>query len=203
MLIISIVISLLLAPAGNQLSACDDLSGFKQLMAGPPQSRHEYRGRYINEAYEYSVRIPKGLTAYDGRDEARHDGFVLALGEDSQSVIFVSGDPNSSEYHAPREGAMEDAKFLRQQGKQIESETISDSHLGTLDAVLLVVHYTCPGSAERHVKSSIMAISPDKGFLYKIELYSPGDQYESRRAVLDQVIKSWKMTPGSRRQRRG
>ena len=198
MLIISIVIGLLLSSASNQRSACDDLSGFKQLMAGPPPSRYEYRRRYVNLAYEYSVRIPKGLTAYDGRDEARHNGFALGLGNASQSVIFVSGDPNSMEYNTPRQVATRDVEFLRQQGKKIESDTITEWHLGTLDAVLLVVIYTCPGSENRHIKSSIMALSPDKRFLYELELYSPADRYESDRAVLDRIIKSWKMMPNSR-----
>lgn len=202
MLIISIVIGLLLSSASNQAGVCDDLSGFKQLMTGPPRSRYEYRGPYVNLAYEYSVRIPKGLTAYDGRDEARHNGFALALGKPPQSVIFVSGDPNSVEYNTPREAATQDVEFLRQQGKRIESETITESHLGRLDAVRLVVIYTCPRSADRHIQSSIMALSPDKSSFYEIKLYSPANRYESDRAVLDQIIKSWKMLSGSRRQRR-
>jgi hypothetical protein len=193
MWIISIVLGLLLSSASNQSSACDDLSGFKQLMAGPPRSRYEYRGRYVNLSYEYSVRIPKGFTAYDGRDETNHNGFVLGLGKAPQSVIFVSGEHNSMEYNTPREVAMEFVEWLRQDGKKIESETITESHLGTLDAVRLVVIYTCPGSADRHIKSSIIALSPDKGFLYELALYSPANRYERDRAALDQLIKSWKV----------
>jgi hypothetical protein len=102
------------------------------------------------------------------------------------------------EYNTPREAAIEDVEGLRQQGRKIESETIIESHLGTLDAVLLVVIYTCPGSENRHIKSSITALSPDKRFLYELELYSPADRYESDRAVLDRIIKSWKMMPNSR-----
>lgn len=201
MWIINIVLGLLLLSASNQPSACDDLSGFKQLMAGPPQSRYEYRGRYVNLAYEYSVRIPKGLTAYDGRNQTRHNGFALGFAKAPQSVIFVSGDPNSAEYNTPREVATEEVEWLRQRGKKIESETITESRLGTLEAVLLVAVYTCPGSETRHIKSSIMALSPDKSSFYELELYSPADRYESDRVVLDQIIKSWKMISGSRRQR--
>lgn len=198
---ISIVLGLLLSSVSNQSSACDDLSGFKQLMVGPPQSRYEYRGRYVNLAYEYSVRIPKGLTAYDGRNQTRHNGFALALAKVPQSIIFVSGDPNSAEYNTPREVATEEVKWLRQRGKKIESETITESHLGTLDAVLLVVIYTCPESENRQIKSSIMALSPDKSSFYKLELYSPANRYGSDHAVLEQIIKSWKMISGLRRQR--
>ncbi|MEK6289488.1 MAG: hypothetical protein AABO57_27555 [Acidobacteriota bacterium] len=94
------------------------------------------------------------------------------------------------------------AEWLRQEGKKIESETITDAHLGPLDAVLLVVSYTCPGSAHRYVLSSIMALSPDKRFIYELELYSPANRYESDRPVLNRIIKSWKMLPGSRQQTR-
>lgn len=193
MLIVSIVIGLLLSSANNQPGACDDLSGFKQLMTGPLRSRYEYRGQYVNWAYKYSVRIPKGLTAFDGRDQARHNGFALGLGNASQSVIFVSGDPNSMEYNTPREATVRDVEFLRQQGKKIESETISELHLGTLNAVLLVVIYTCPGSGDRYVLSSIMALSSDQRFLYELELYSPANRYESDRAVQNRILKSWKL----------
>lgn len=193
-MIISIVLGLLLSSAGNQPSACDDLSGFKQLMAGPRQSRYEYRGRYVNWAYQYSVQIPKGLTGYDGRREARHNGFALALGNASQSVIFVSADPNSLEYNTPREAATRDIDFSRQRGKEIESQTITDSHLGTLDAVRLVVAYTCPGSADRRIESSVIALSANKEFIYELVMYSPADRYENDRAVLDQIMKSWKIT---------
>lgn len=200
MLTVSIIISLLLSSAGNQHAACNDFP-FKQLLKGPPQSRYEYRGRYVNLAYGYSVRVPKGLIAYDGRDQAKHDGFGLALGEPPQSYIFVRGEYNSLEYDTPRQAATQDMEFLRQEGNKIESRTITESRLGTLDAVLLVVNYACPESADRYIKSSIIALSPDKRFIYTLELYSPASRSEGDRAVLDEIIKSWKMISGSGRQR--
>lgn len=196
MLIINIVLCLLFSLAGNQSSACDDVSGFKQLMKGPPRSRYEYRGRYVNLAYDYSVRIPEGMTAYDGRHEARHSGFALGLGNASESVIFVSGDPNSMDYDNPREATTGDVEFLQKLGRKIESETITGSHLGTLDAVLHIVIYTCPESTDRHIISSIIALSPDKRFVYQLQLYGPANQYESDQAVLTQIQESWKMLPG-------
>ncbi len=198
MLIISIVIGLLLSLAGNQASPCNAFA-FKGLLKGAP--RYEYRGRYVNRAYEYSVKIPKGLTAYDGRDEGNHQGFGLALGEPPQSYIFVGGEHNSLEYHTPREAATQTVVFLRQEGKKVESETITESHLGTLDAVLLVVTYTCPGSG-RYVLASTRALSPDKEFDYEVALYSPANRYESDRAVLNRILKSWKLMPSSRQQPR-
>jgi hypothetical protein len=161
-------------------------------MAGPRQSRNEFRGRYFNYASWYSVRLPKGLVGYDGRDQSHHNGFAIGIGKSPQSVVFVSGDPNSVEYKSPREKAVAFREFLQQEGKKIESETISNSRLGPLKAARLVVVYTCPGSTERRMYSSITALRNDKSVLYEISLYSRANRYESDRAVMDQLIESWK-----------
>jgi hypothetical protein len=197
-----IVITLFLSFIGNKSYACDDFAAFKHLMEGPPRSRYEYRGRYVNWAYEYSVKIPQGHTGYDGRDEANHSGFGLALGKSSQSYIFVIGEHNSLEYTTPREAATQAVESLRQGGKDIESQTITESHLGTLNAVLLEVIYNCPGSSDRHVQSSVMALSPDNRFLYTLELDTPTSRYKSDHTVLDEIVKSWKMISESRRRGR-
>lgn len=198
MLIVGIVIALFLSSGGNQ-GGCDDFV-FKKLLEGPP--RTEFRGRYVNRPYRYSVVIPKGLTAYDVPDPANHHGFGIALGEVLQSFIFVEGEYNSAEYKTAREGARERIDLLRRDGGKIESQTISESHLGTLNAVRLELIYSCQGSADRYRLSSIFALSPSKGVLYTLEIYSPADRYDSDRAVLDRIMKSWKMLSGSRPQRR-
>ena len=197
---ILIIVALLFSSASAQPSTCDGAAAAaKELMAGPRQSRYEYRGRYVNLAYYFSVRIPRGLTAYDGRDQPRHNGFVLPLAQ--ESVIFVSGDPNSLEYKTPREAAKGDVDFLRQPGRVIESEKITEARLGTLNAAILLVTYTCQGSAERHVRSSLSALSANKEFLYQLELNSTANRYESDHAVMDQLIKSWMIRSRSTRQR--
>ena len=195
MLIIGTIMGVLLSYPCSQYSACDD---FKELLKVPPRSRYEYRGRYVNLTYEYSVLIPKGLTGYDGRDETNHEGFRLALGKRLRSLIFVRGEHNSLEYDTPREAAMGSVKFLRQQGKIIESEAISDASLSSLKAVHLIVNYTCPGSGDRRVLSSVIALSTGKRFIYELELYSRADRFEIDRRVQDQIIASWKMIHGSR-----
>jgi hypothetical protein len=189
-LLINIAVAFLLSFAGNQPGKCNDFV-FKKLLEGAPRS--EYRGRYVNHSYEYSVVIPKGFVAYDVPDPANHEGFGLALGDPPQGYIFVRGVHNSLEYDTPEEAASQAVEYLRQDGAQVEFEKISRSHLGALDTVLLVVAYTCPGSVERHIRSSIMALSADKSFLYELEIYSPANRYERDRAVLDQIVKSWKV----------
>lgn len=97
---------------------------------------------------------------------------------------------------------MQKLVYLKEDGARIESETISKSHFGGLDAAHLLVTYKCPGSGDRHILSSIKALSPDKRFFYTLEIYSPADRYESDRVVLDQLVRSWKKIPGSQRLKR-
>lgn len=200
MLIASIVIAFLLSPFDNQSPLCGDFP-FKRLMEGTPRSLNEYRGRYVNLPYEYAVIIPAGLTAYDGRDQDNHHGFGIPLDKQSQSYLFVEGEHNSAEYNTPSEAARKKIEYLRQDGAQVESETITASHLGRLQAVRLEVIYTCPKSKERYIQSSIIALSPGKGLLYTIELYSPVARYEKDQAALNQIIKSWKIIPEPRQRR--
>lgn len=190
MLIISILIGLLMSAVSNQGRSCGDFP-FERLLNGAP--RREYRGLYVNRVYKYAVIIPKGLVAYDGRDEANHQGFGLALAEPVKSYIFVGAEQNSLEYEAPRGAATQMLQWMLQDGKRVESETISESYLGTLNAVRLEAKYDCPGAMDQYVRLSIVALSPDRQFIYELELYSPADRYESDRAVLDQILRSWKL----------
>jgi hypothetical protein len=195
--IVTIVIGLA-SPLSGQSLECDDLSGFKQLMTVPPQSRYEYRGRYVNLASRYSVRIPIGMSGYDYRGQARHNGFALGVGKIA-GVVWVSGDPNSLEYKTAREAAKGEVDIVRDPERVIESETISASRLGALDAARVVVTYHCKGSTERWVLSSVLALSPDKASLYQLDMYVPASLYQSYRFVLDQLVRSWRFVPESDR----
>ena len=190
-----IITVLLMLPAINQAGACDEFA-LKKLLKGPPRS--EYRGQYVNRAYHYSVKVPEGLTAYDVPDPANHEGFGLAFGEPPQSYVFVRGEHNSLEYDTPREAATRSVEYLHRGGKKVESETTFKSHLGTLDAVLLVASYTCPASAERYILSAIVALSPDKRFVYELDLYSLASRYDTDRTLLNRILKSWKVMPNWR-----
>lgn len=192
MLIANIITGVIWLAVGTQISACGDFP-FKRLMEGAPQTRYKYRARYENGAYQYSVVIPKGFTGYDGRDQASHEGFGIVLGKPPAGYILARGEHNSAEYGTPREAALREIYYLRQGGKMVESETISSSHLGRLGAVELQVAYTCPGSAQRQLLSSIIALSPDKRFLYTIELYTTPDRYSTDRIPLDRIRESWRI----------
>jgi len=161
----------------------------KELTQG---ERREYRGAYENKAYGYSVVIPANLVGYDGVNPFYQHGFGLLLGAEPQSYVFVNGEPNSLEFARPVDAASQFLKYLGKDGNKVESSKITESQLGSLKAALLVATYTCPGSTERHVMASLVAISPDKSNLYEVTLYAASDRFEQDRAVLDALAKSWK-----------
>jgi hypothetical protein len=160
----------------------------KELTQG---ERREYRGDYENKAYGYSVVIPANLVGYDGVNPFYQHGFGMLLGAEPQSYVFVNGEPNSLEFARPVDAASQFLKYLGKDGK-VESSKITESQLGPLKAALLVATYTCPGSTERYVRASLVAISPDKSNLYEVTLYARSDRFEQDRAVLDALAKSWK-----------
>lgn len=160
----------------------------KELTQG---ERREYRGAYENEAYSYAVVIPSNLVGYDGVNPFYQHGFGILLGGEPQSYVFVNGEPNSLEFARPLDAASQFLKYLGKDAK-VESSKITESQLGALKAALLVATYTCPGSAQRYVRASLVAISPDKSNLYEVTLYARSDRFEQDRAVLDELAKSWK-----------
>ncbi len=157
-----------------------------------PGEFREYRGLYENKAYGYSVVIPDNLVGYDGANPFYQHGFGMTLGKKPQSYVFVSGEPNSLEFARPAAAASRFLKYLHKHGTKVKSSKIAESQLGHLKAVRLVATYTCPGSMQRYVRTSVIAISSDKSTLYEITLYAHSDRFEHDSTVLDALVKSWK-----------
>lgn len=154
--------------------------------------RREYRGLYENKAYGYSVEIPTDLVGYDGANPLYQQGFGIILGAEPKSYILANGEPNSLEFTRPVDAASQFLKYLRKHASKVESSKITESRLGALKGALLIATYTCPGSTERYVRASMIAISPDKSKLYEVTLYARADRFGQDRAVLDALAKSWK-----------
>ncbi len=81
-------------------------------------------------------------------------------------------------------------------GAAVFAFTITQSHLGELSAVRLVVRYTCPGSKDRFVRDSTIALKGQL-WVYEVTLYSRAERFDRDAAVMNEVLKSWKYT-GSR-----
>lgn len=191
----TLLVGLLLVSPVGQGGSCHDF-GFLQLLNGEPRS--EYRGRYTNWTYHYSVVIPRGFTAYDRPDPANHQGFGLAFGEPEQSYVFVRAEHNSREFETPREAATRYLEYMQKKGQRIESTTMTESQLGMLKGVHVVVTYTCLRSGDRYVKSSIVSLSADKRFIYEIDLYSAANRYQNDQTVFDSIQESWSLISRSR-----
>src|ERR1700682_36931 len=155
------------------------------------EPRNEYRGRYLNEAYQYSLVIPEHFAGYDQPD-ATHHGFGLVFGAKQESYIVVDGAKNSLELNAPSDQAIQDLEYMRKEKKLVESANFTTARLDHLPSALLVATYTCSGSAKRYTQISAFALSPDKENAYELTLYCLANQCEAARTIFDQLLKSWK-----------
>jgi hypothetical protein len=157
------------------------------------EPRIKFTGFYQNDADGYSVVIPNHVAGYDP-NLARHSGFGIPLGEQSQSFVLVQADPNSLEDAVPIDTALRLLRYMREEKKTIESLHIQRSHLGSLEAAEMLVTYTCLGSAKRYTMVAVIAIGPGKDPVYEAILYCPASRYLDDRRVFDQLLKSWKYT---------
>jgi hypothetical protein len=187
--ITGLLLILSLSPTGSysQSSSCELVP--KSLLQEP---RSEWKGHYVNEPYTYSLEIPEGLTGYAEVPPAPLHGFGIPLGEAPQSYLYVGGEANAYDYEVSVDAALAHLRYMRQDNKAVESATISQARLGRLPAVSLTINYTCPGSSTRYVRSSVFALSPRKGWLYEVTLYSVAKHYDRDRKVLNQILRSWK-----------
>lgn len=187
---IGVIVAFLLATTGNgRTGDCNFLP--KEIQQGQGT---RYLGQYKNEAYEYSIRIPDMLAGYD-QSTPPHHGFGIAFGSPPESYISVYSQANSLEYKTPMDRAIQLLEYLREDGKEIESVSVTRSQLGTLGAVFFVTTYSCGGSAQKYVKASTIALSPSKGTLYEVTLYTVAERYNRDRIVFEQLVKSWKYEP--------
>jgi hypothetical protein len=166
---------------------------------GPPREllqkpRREYRGLYLNQAFHYSVTVPKGVAGYDTVNPLYQTGFVVVFGDQPQSYITLFAEPNSLEDASSGDVAKREPDYLRRKGKTIKSASITSAHLGRLPASRIRLTYACQGSTERHVQVSVFALSPSKSIVYEISLYANAGGYAHGREVLSQLLKSWKYT---------
>jgi hypothetical protein len=154
--------------------------------------RREYKGRYENKAYGYSVVIPKGFKGYDAVNPFYQRGFVIVFGEEPRAYINLYGEHNSFEDSSGDGKANRELGYLREEGKAIESAKITPTHIGGLPATQLLVTYTCAGSTERYVWFSTVVLSPDKGTDYEATLHTLASRLDHDRAILDRLLATWK-----------
>src|SRR5215510_844510 len=158
----------------------------KELTEG---DHREYRGLYENRAYDYSVVIPANLAGYDDVNPFYQHGFGMVVGSDRLGYIFVNGEPNGLEFVRPSDAASQVLEYLRKRGNKVETSQVREIRADQLAAVLLTATYRCPGSTELYVRSSMVAISPDKSKLYEVTLYALASSFERDEPTFDAVVR--------------
>jgi len=191
------VLVLALVLIGAQSSGTDDCRLVPEHLRS--RLRTEWRGRYTNLEYLYSVAIPRGLTAYSEAEPGPQHGFGLPFGASPESYILVQGEANALERSAD-EVAADQLRYLAGESRTIESSTVTPVRMGSFNAVRLVAHYTCGAARERYVYDGIFALIPPRDLVFEIGLWAPDDRYQKDRALLEQMLQSWKYVPERRRQ---
>jgi hypothetical protein len=195
-------------PKRTILAACLSVSSFfccvprcrAQYCDFPPkeliQGEHrEYRGTYENLAYRYSIVIPADFVGYDDINPFYWHGFGTVVGTEQPSYLFVNGEENSLEFIRPSDAASRQLKYLQWHHHKVEKSEITELQVDRLKAARLMATYRCPGSTNKYVMSSMVAISPDKSMLYEVTIYSSVDHFQRDRPTFDAVVKSWKYIP--------
>jgi hypothetical protein len=186
---IKTLLALLLATVSWQARACDFPP--KDLLQEPLARFH---GLYSNNAWGYSVVIPRSFTGYDDPDAPNHHGVGVIFDGQHPGYVKIYAEANSLEIARPVDLAAQELEYMRSQGKNIESSKITHARLGELSAVRLVVTYTCPTSPKRYMRVSILALGPGKSPVYEVTLYTSADDYTQNLPVMDQIARSWKYT---------
>jgi hypothetical protein len=136
------------------------------------------------------------VQGYDDPDAATHHGFGVVTGDKPKSYILVDGRANSLEYRTARQAGDQFVRYLRDEGKAIESVAVKRSRLGSLPAVQVVVTYTC--RRMQYIAASSFALSPKKDLEFQVTLYAEAKRFERDRVVFDQLLTSWTYNGPSR-----
>jgi len=181
------VLSFVLLGAGvNKSPACDVLN-----QNFPYKGMIALRGGYINEAYSYSARIPKGLAGYGPSNLSPQHGFGIAPIGSPPPYLLVDGTKNTRDYHGVRQIALENLEYLREDATRIESWALVSTHLSYLSAPKLEAIFTCSGSSVRYVQVSLFALSPDRDNVYTLSLVCKETDLRTARKLFVELIKSW------------
>lgn len=158
--------------------------------------RTEWRGRYENDAYGYSVIIPKGFVGYSGPDGFPQHGFGIVIGTDDRaSYASVSGYANTLEHASPAAAAAQDLEYIKSDATLIGEAVLKPSKLGRLPAVYLMARFRCNASGREYMETTIIAMSARTGLVYEISLSADPSRFNADRHVWDALVGSFADRP--------
>ena len=166
-----------------------------------------FEGRYENNVYGYSVRIPEGMVGRGSTPPAPQHGFGIDLDnprsaawargtEFPKSYVYVDGSYNSLEWERLDDAVNSQLSFLREKGRNVSVQVREQTRLGGLPAVRVMAFYEEDGVGM--VSDEVVAFDDAAGpsIVYTVSLSTPRSKYERDKPVLEALMKSWCLQPG-------
>lgn len=146
---------------------------------------------YSNFVYGYSVKIPKGLVAYNAPAPAPQHGYGIVLSWEPRAYIYVDASYNSSDANNAKEIEDTHLKWLQEESAEIISIEKTRSRLGPLSARRYVAKRTCKKLKGIFIEDMTMVLH--EGIVYSAGLLTTQDRYLRDKAVLEEMLKTWRL----------
>lgn len=172
------------------LAAGDDCGRFPWAGFGSPDMP-KHTGSYSNSIYGYFVRIPGGLAGYSAAPPAPEHGFGVVLSWEPRAYISFDGSYNAAFAESLREIEETHLKWVREKAERVLSVERRQVRLGPLRARRYIARHTCRNATGRFVEDTTMALH--KGVIYSATLLTTEERYAKDRAVLEQMLRSWRL----------
>jgi hypothetical protein len=159
-------------------------AGFDQLPA------HARSGLYVNSTYGYSLTIPAGLTAYTDQSGPERDLFML-LSQSPRATLTASAlydifyDITAPGVHR------RDINAIRLHDALLDDRA-EDTTLAKIAGGRYVMLVQCHGEAAPLVHDELIVLRNRE--IYRLDLQSSPERYQTDRRVLDAIAHSWRWT---------
>jgi hypothetical protein len=149
-----------------------------------------YIGSYVNDAYGFSVEIPRGSIGRDVNNPLYQKGFTI-LFDDPDESLSVDADVNSMEWNSAVEAAKGYADFITEDDDRILSTSSENAMLGGRPAVIVERRFLCKGTSTRYAFLLAISLSRDGRFVYALRWEGKLDEMDGGRRLLRSLCSSW------------
>jgi hypothetical protein len=159
----------------------------------------QYKGRYSNPNYGFSVSIPGQLEGTSPSPPLPQHGIrVMLSATQAEAHVWVSGSYNSAEYPSLQEAANATLSYLKKDSADLQVVEQRPTVLGGLKSVRLIVKYISKTSGDLLIWDELIALRRRKeetGIVYEMGLITTESRYSIDKKTFDDMIKSWRLHP--------
>jgi hypothetical protein len=166
--------------AASRYCGAAPAAGFDQ----PPN--HPHTGKYVNAVYGYSVTIPKSFSGYSA-SIGPQSGFVLVLSWNPRAFVQVEATYDSF-FDITAQGVHRSDMNAYRQHDSVISDQAQDTVLAKKQGGRFVTSVRCDDS---HISIHDDVIVMVNREVYRLDLHTVPERYDSDVAVLNAMLRSW------------